>query len=237
MTHPPQAPDHDALPVGDEIDEVLSRANPNPNRVGCPPKETLSALARRAQPIDDPAYEHLVKCSPCYREFRALQDGAKSTPASLPGGSRSWMLTAAAVLFVSLAGVWWLTRDDGNEPETAHVSVSNGTAVQAQLDLRKFSVTRNEAASADPAPVELSTQVVYVSRFLPVGAEPGTYDVQVLDADLRSRSEGTGSAVIVDFVTTLRVRLNLVSLAPGAYQLAVRRQGDSWRMFPASVRQ
>ena len=60
-------------PGGDELDEVLGRANPNPDRMGCPPRETLIALARRAQPIGDPAYEHLLKCSPCYREFRSLQ--------------------------------------------------------------------------------------------------------------------------------------------------------------------
>lgn len=58
---------------GDELDEVLSRANPNPDRIGCPPQETLLALARRESTIGDPAYEHLLQCSPCYCEFRALQ--------------------------------------------------------------------------------------------------------------------------------------------------------------------
>src|SRR3954469_15318079 len=98
MTHAPQGPDHDALPVRDEIDEVLSRANPNPNRAGCPPRDALIALSRRAQPINDPAYEHLVKCSPCYREFRALQDADTSvTPSAATRRSSTWMLGAAAV--------------------------------------------------------------------------------------------------------------------------------------------
>jgi hypothetical protein len=60
-------------PGGDDLDEVLSRANPNPERIGCPPQETLVALARRARPMGDPAYEHLLACSPCYRDFRSLQ--------------------------------------------------------------------------------------------------------------------------------------------------------------------
>jgi len=39
----------DETPGGDELDEVLSHANPNPNRIGCPPRETLISLAQRAQ--------------------------------------------------------------------------------------------------------------------------------------------------------------------------------------------
>jgi hypothetical protein len=66
-------PPNDSDPGEDEIDEVLSRANPNPDRVGCPPRETLIALARKEAPLDDPAYEHLTNCSPCYVDFRALQ--------------------------------------------------------------------------------------------------------------------------------------------------------------------
>ena len=66
---------HDVdVTLGDDIDEVLSWANPNPERVGCLSRETLIALASREQPIGDPAYEHLLKCSPCYCDLRALND-------------------------------------------------------------------------------------------------------------------------------------------------------------------
>ena len=110
MTHAPLGPEHDDLPVHDEIEEVLSRANPNPNRAGCPSPDTLIALARRVQPINDPAYEHLVKCSPCYREFRVLQEAeTNALPAPTVRSSPAWMLGAATVLLVALTGVW-LTR-------------------------------------------------------------------------------------------------------------------------------
>jgi hypothetical protein len=59
--------------VNDDVDEVLSNANPNPDRVGCPPKDTLIALARKALPLDHPGYEHMARCSPCYVEVRFLQ--------------------------------------------------------------------------------------------------------------------------------------------------------------------
>jgi hypothetical protein len=73
MANTRQSADNDDIQSQRDIDEVFSRANPNPDRIGCPPRETLAALARRQQPIGDPGYEHLAKCSPCFREFKALQ--------------------------------------------------------------------------------------------------------------------------------------------------------------------
>lgn len=71
MAQPGPPSDDDDANFRDDIDEVLSRANPNPERVGCPSREALLELSRRERPLGDPAYEHLLKCSPCYREFRA----------------------------------------------------------------------------------------------------------------------------------------------------------------------
>lgn len=238
MTHRPPGPDHKDVRDGDEIDDVLSGANPNPDRVGCPPHATLVALARRTRPIDDPAYEHLVKCSPCYREFRALQQSNAAGHAAVPTGAsapRAWLLPAAAVLLLALAGVWWLIRGETRTPETSVASGTTAAPVQAQLDLRKFAVTRSEQAAPEAQAVELPARLVDVTLLLPVGSEPGAYDVQVLDSDLRSRGEATGTAAVTDFATTLNVRLDLQRLVPAVYQLAVRRQGDSWRMFPARV--
>jgi hypothetical protein len=61
----------------DEIDLVLGYGNPNPARDGCLTPEVLGQLARHERPIDDPGYEHLRKCSPCYREVRAMQQAAR----------------------------------------------------------------------------------------------------------------------------------------------------------------
>lgn len=73
MAHPGQPRDAKGIEVDDEIDQAFSSANPNPDRVGCPSRDVLLALAERRLDIDDPAYDHLGACSPCYREFRALQ--------------------------------------------------------------------------------------------------------------------------------------------------------------------
>lgn len=62
-----------ALGLGEPLDEALRVANPNPTRQGCPSRDVLVALSRRERPIGDPAYEHLLDCSPCYSEVRDLQ--------------------------------------------------------------------------------------------------------------------------------------------------------------------
>lgn len=237
MANTPQSADNGDLQFQRDIDEVFSRANPNPNRVGCPPHETLVRLARREQPIGDPAYEHLAKCSPCFREFRALQAQFANTAVVPSRANRRLMVAGlAAGLALAVAAGWWFTRDAGPSPSPQNVATTPNADLRAEVDLRRFAVLRSEQAPTDVEPVSLPAGIVELTLLLPVGSEPGAYDVQVLDADLRSQTEGTGTGAIENFVTTLRVRVDLGRLKPGRYQLAVRRQGDSWRMFPALIK-
>lgn len=236
MPKTPQSAKGDDDQFQRDIDEVFSRANPNPGRVGCPSRETLVRLAARQQPIDDPAYEHLAKCSPCFREFRALQEELAQTAAVRPG-VRRWLLGGVAAGIALLLGVgWWFTAERrGPSAVTQTTSVAPDAQLRAEVDLRRFAVLRSEQNQGDAEPVPLPHGSADLTILLPVGSEPGSYDVQLLDGDLRSRADAKGTAAIEDFVTTLRVRIDLRQLAAGRYQLAVRREGDSWRMFPAVV--
>lgn len=67
-----------ALGFGEPLDEVFRGANPNPMRQGCPSHDILAELSRRERSMEDPAYEHLLDCSPCYTEFRDMQRGART---------------------------------------------------------------------------------------------------------------------------------------------------------------
>ena len=221
--------------AGDDIDEVLSRANPNPDRIGCPPRETLVGLARRAQPIGDPAYEHLVKCSPCYREFRALQSTLSADESTgTVSRRRGWAWAAiAALLVLGLGGTWRALYAPGASPPT--MVSPQAAQLRAELDLRRFSTTRGERGPEAAAPVSLPRGVVEVTLLLPVGSEPGAYEIQLLDSELKSRASAQATGVIRDFVTTVRSTIDLRTVQSGSYQLAVRRSGDDWRLFPASV--
>ena len=97
-------------------------------------------------------------------------------------------------------------------------------------------MTRGDERAKDSAALTLARGRLNATILLPVGAEPGDYEVQLLDSTLQSRSTSRGTAAIVDYVTTLQTTLDTSALAPGSYQLAVRRQGEDWRLFPAQLR-
>ena len=219
----------------DDIDKVLGRANPNPTRAGCPPREVLIALSRRERPIEDPAYEHLTKCSPCYREFRAFQDASARSRRTK---RLTWVAAVAAVVLVAGAAAWFLlSAREGVSPGSESAAQRNqAVPVQrAELDLRKYVVARSEREKSEQQPVSLTRDRLSLTVLLPVGSEPGTYEVQVVDSELKSRASGSGSAEIRTFVTTLETTLDLRSVPSGPYQLALRRQGEEWQLFPARV--
>jgi hypothetical protein len=231
MAEPGQLPSDGETRAADDIDEVLSRANPNPNGIGCPPRETLVALARRTLPIEDPAYGHLVQCSPCYREFRALQTGAGLQADPPRRLRRLWIAVGTAAVLGAAAGATWWARDR-SEPTTRTAEPAN---LQAELDLRPFAVLRGSGEDAARGPLVLPRGVVRVTILLPTGSEAGKYEIQVLNSDLKSLAGAQASGEIQDFVATVRSTLDLRAVPVGAYQLAVRRTGEDWRLFPARV--
>ena len=233
MTNGGQRPDPSGFRIENEMDLLFGRAHPNPAREGCPPAELLMRLARRELPIGDPAYDHFAKCSPCYQELRTVQQGRAAA-----ARKRIWWTTAAAaVVVLGLAGTWFLRPRTGDvAPKSAVTESSSTPEVSARLDLRKYAVTRSEQTQPEPEAVSVPRGRLNLTMLLPVGSEPGEYDVQILDSDLTSRASSRGRAEIREFITTLNASLDVASLPPGAYQLAVRRQGEDWRLFPVAVK-
>ena len=70
---------------------------------------------------------------------------------------------------------------------------------------------------------------------LPLGAEPGSYEVRLLDDAPSVRAQATGEAEIRDSMTTLHTTLDAATLSAGAYHLEVRRLGGEWRRVPARL--
>lgn len=211
-------------------------SNPNPERVGCPPQDVLTALSRLELSIDDPVHDYLLKCSPCYRELRALQQAAATQPPVAAPTRRWWPAAAAAAVLVAAAGAWFFFVADRGSVQPGETPPTVQTAeLRTELDLRGYTVARSEHQAGERPPISLSRGRLSLTILLPVGSEPGAHEVQFLDSELRSRASAAGEAEIRDFVTTLQTTIDLSSLSPGAYQLAVRRQGDDWQLFPARV--
>jgi hypothetical protein len=214
------------------MDLLLGRAHPNPTREGCPSRELLVSLSRRELPIGDPAYDHLSKCSPCYQEFRALQQA--ETTARTAAARRKWLgYAAAAVLLLAIAGTWFALGRDGRQ---ISAPTTDETAPQvASLDLRPLAVTRSEEQK-DAKPLEVPHGRVNATILLPVGSSSGDYEVRILDRDLRVRASATGSAEIRNYITTLEAAIDTSGLEAGDYQLTLRREGGEWQMFPLRIR-
>jgi hypothetical protein len=230
MTKPPRQPDPSGFRPEDQFDDVFAYGNPNPDRVGCPSREALRALSRRERPIDDPGYEHISNCSPCFREFRALQ---QARAAELYSRKRLWSLvTAATVLVGSVAG--WLLFAPGRIADRDGPR-EQAAVVETVLDFQKYTVNRGEQPASQQARVPLGAARHRLTVLLPVGAEPGRYDVQLVDSKHQSRAATVGQAQIRNYVTTLTADFDVTSVPRGDYQLALRREGDDWYLYPVVI--
>ncbi len=207
----------------DEIDEVFGRANPNPDRIGCPAHDVLVALARRERPMGDPAYGHLAECSPCYLEVRALKQAADLRRQRM----RVWAAATALIIGTGFSA-WLLTRREASV-------ASGGTQLRAQLDLRPYAITRGEA-QRDLPPLAIARGDLALTLLLPTGSEPGAYEVEIKDSSATMLASTRGDAELRNFVSTLEVDMSLADLAPGLYNLAVRRDGTEWQTFLLQLR-
>jgi len=212
----------------DLAEELLATANPNPERVGCPAPAVLKELATRTRRPDDDAYKHLGRCSPCYRAVRELQRQAARQVDRAPAGRRVTLrraLAAAAAVLLVVAAAWFFVQQ----------SDSPAVVQSAQLDLRPYTTFRSEREGATIKPVALARGRLNLKIILPVGAQAGPYELHVFDRDLKPAATARGEARVENYLTTFETTVDLASVPPGEYQLALRHTGEEWRWFPARV--
>jgi hypothetical protein len=68
--------EHEREPIDDAIDQEILWAYPNADRVGCPGRVIIEQITERSleqlippRLIDPASWEHILHCSPCYREL------------------------------------------------------------------------------------------------------------------------------------------------------------------------
>lgn len=211
--------------------------NPNPDRVGCPDQKTLEAVAHRQVPMMDPVIDHVWQCSPCAQEVLRYRQ-------TISRRSRYWIAAggvAAAVAIVSVALMRQTPAPETAQPAANPRPASSAPAVApspqvfaATLDLRPFSPTRG--AGKKPArSLDLKREIVALTLYLPVGLEEGQYDLRVMDDQFQKRLTQTVSATFSNHVVKIDTSLDLRSLPPGRYLLALRPTGEDWRTFPLII--
>ena len=201
--------------------DYAASAFPNPDRIGCPGRERLEALALRTTMPDRDDINHLVTCSPCFIEYHAILKASKQKRAVIIG-----TLVAAALALIVFSGVVISRRlaapiTPAKQPVEAQKQV-----LKAVIDLRPFEQVRgdspNDVRRRLSLPV-LDRANLLVTIQLPTGSPEGQYFFQLLDSSGSPRAEASGNAVIKDFVTTVEAPFDLREIPAGRFTLTVRR--------------
>ena len=169
---PSGSPEHyrlqEMLELSDDalLDTIYSSVEPNPDRVGCPPREALRELAMRTRPLSDPLWDHVMECAPCRIDVREMGRDRPVTPVRSP--TRSFGLAAAAVLVLAIGlGAWMLDARIGS----THVDRWRPSTVCGDA-------LGSASNRADPRSIYRHGRV-RLTLLLPNGSEPGRYDIEV----------------------------------------------------------
>lgn len=203
------------------IEEILLQAFPNPERVGCPPPETIRALGERRIGRDDPAWDHIWHCSPCFADFKKIRDARLAEVEGAERAARrkrtATIWAAAVVAFACIFAVVLFT-----------VNRVRGTAVVA-VDLANEGVVRGlgeDDAGKHRVLATLPRKLDEVHVTLPLFSRPGRYVLAVLKSRSESTAIALGSATTTgnDSKVALVVTFDLSSAKPGRYYLGIRRE-------------
>lgn len=228
----------------DPIEELLLRAYPNPERRGCPGPETIRALANKTVPHEDPAWEHIWKCSPCFAEFKDLRDARRRNERAVRRKRNVYWAAAAAIILVCIGAAlaaFFLKQPQAAPPQgpitqTARVTPAYPAAV---LNLEGVSTTRSAEKNTSTSPVQIQTlprRTVDLTVYLPRGSEDGQYQLEFLNARDEVLLSSTAQAVIARGLTEFSTPLDLTKIAPGTYTVRSRRLPDgTWRVSSVTV--
>ena len=107
-------------------------------------------------------------------------------------------------------------------------------AAPATLDLRPFSENRgtDPGRAAEKPKLTLTRKRLQLALYFPVGMDEGQYTLQLLDGQLHTLLKQSVNASLQNHIVSATADLDLRSITPGAYTLALRKTGDEWRTFP-----
>jgi hypothetical protein len=218
----------------DIVQQAILREFPNPERKGCPGPVSLRELANRPRPTRDAVWEHVTHCSPCYQEFLDLRTQVKIQLERRRRGVLRRRIAIAAVVVV-LAGGAIVTYEISQRGAFPNPPAA-GPYESASLDLKDRSVTRSVEKQAPKAqPLNLPANRLDLSIFLPIGSEPGRYDVQLLKKIDEPLLSVSGEATVQNGTTILRARLDLTGQPAGSFLVGLRQPPSDWTYYPVTI--
>ena len=217
-----------------EIRESIRRNHPNPERVGCVGGEKLRQMAEGVVAPTDPAYHHVMECSPCYEELMDLSEQVTAARKAAAGRNRVVVGSIAAVLVAAAVLVYFLfPHSTSNQRGPSEIVVNHqqrGHFAVAMLNLDSEPTQRGGDGAPKAGEFQrLPRKQLELTINLPRGLEEGLYDVEMDRDSDPPLFTVTGNAKLENGLTVLVVKLDLSALAPGKYRVRIRRQGESWR--------
>ena len=212
--------------------EALPSDFPNPERLSCPEASTLQAIAGRriSLPDVDDVVDHIATCSPCFTAYSAYRRERRS---------RSYRRRSAAAVIVLTVVIssWYLGRKALSPTQRSPQQISEVTPLTAVLDFRNSTAKRSDQTPL-PSPQEvphLRRSLLNLQIQLPLGTEDGSYALQFRNNAGGIAAESTGMAKWDGTTETLSARIDLRTVEPGQYTLALRKGAASWRHYSVFV--
>jgi hypothetical protein len=211
--------------------EVFLNDFPNPERKGCPGSETIRALAFDKLRADEAHrwWSHLCRCSPCTREFSGFRREAVRAIRLRTAG-----LIAAAAVIIVIVG-WAVAAKLGVQIGHGVVAWAEGWQ-QASLDLRGHEALRGGEPGPSLPPLVLPRGKLELTIDLPVGSEPGHYEVELQQPDGQTVARANSTANLVNGLTVLKIRIDTRNLHAGGASLRLRPPQRSWSGYRVSFR-
>ena len=230
---PDDSPDQIFEEFRDVVQQTILTGFPNPERKGCVGSTAVQELANRPRPVRDAAWEHVTHCSPCYREFLEFRAQVKSARRKFVVRRRLMVSGVAAVLLIAGGITMYKVPNHGTESGTQIA----GQYQAAALDLKDRSVARGESGRpARTEPLILPLKALDLTIFLPVGSEPGAYQVQLLKKIDEPLMTVSGEARVEHGNTVLRARIDLTHVTSGAVLIGLRQPPSEWTYYPVTIR-
>ena len=214
----------------------LATDHPNPDRVGCPPPETIRLLAVDPASADLTWHMHLSMCSPCYGLYcECLAAERKANRwgwlPSLSGWWKPRVLAVAAAAVAVGAIAFLIPKLIAPGGGTAPTGPGDKVVI---ADLRPYAPVRGTPAK--PEPLELAARIMRLRLLLPAGSELGHYGVALLTPGGQTKWAGRSRAEIIDHTTALSLDADLSQIRPGPYTLWIEKDGVRLLRVPVTIR-
>lgn len=230
------ASDNVATVRDDPIDQLRRTAYPNPERIGCPDFATFDALRHRDIAFDDPVWEHIEHCSPCYCQFAEIREGLFKDERKRDVRRATRTGLVIILLFALSASFYVWRRGRTGEPS----AIASNRSEAAVLNFEDGSELRGKLGEKPSQPISgvqhLPRNQLNLTVYLPLGSQEGTYELEMVSAGGQKVWRVQGHALIKDGLTSIPVSGDLRKVPIGQYKFRFRRSGETWHEKDVIVR-